>query len=331
MRVPKFIHVLFHNLENYDAHLFVKSFGYTEGDINCIPKTDEKYISFSKVIPIETYIDTNGEEKTNSIELRFLDSQKITQSSLDALASNLGKNQFVTLENEMGKKNIELSKRTGVFPYEVMDGFDKLQYGKLPEKKEFHSKLSSDEDYAHAQNVWKMFGCKTMRDYHNVYLKTDVLLLTDIMENFRNLCMENYGLDPMWYYTAPGLAWDAALKITNVNLELLTDPIMYLMVENGIRGGISTITKKIRESYNNKYMENYDEKKESVYIPYLYANNLYGWAMSQPLPTHVFEWMTEDELPNWQQIPCILEVDLSYPKELHDPHNEYPLAPKKSF
>ena len=103
-----------------------------------------------------------------------------------------------------------------------MTGFDKLQSDRLPEKKEFHSKLNntdiSDEDYAHAQNVWKTFGCKTMRDYHDLYLKTDVLLLTDIMENFRKLCMKNYGLEPMCYYTAPGLAWDAALKITNVNL-----------------------------------------------------------------------------------------------------------------
>ena len=126
-----------------------------------------------------------------------------------------------------------------------------------------------------------------MRDYHDQYLKTDVLLLTDIMENFRKLCMENYGLDPLWYYTSPGLAWDAALKIANVNLELLTDPIMYLMVENGIRGGISTITKRYAKA-NNKYMENYNPNEESVYNPYLDTNNLYGWAMSQPLPTHEF-------------------------------------------
>ena len=150
----------------------------------------------------------------------------------------------------------------------------------------------------------------------------------DIMETFRKLCMKNYGLDPMCYHTTPGLALDAALKVTNVNLELLTDPIMYLMVESGIRGGISTITKRYTKA-NNKYMENYDEKEESVYIPYLDANNLYGWAMSQPLPTHGFEWMTEDELPNWRQIPCVLEVDMEYPNDLHDRHNECPLAPEK--
>ncbi len=182
----------------------------------------------------------------------------------------------------LGKKKIELLKQKGVFPYEFMDCFNKLQYGKLPEKKEFHSKLNntdiSNEDYAHAQNVWKTFGCKTMHNYHNLYLKTDVLLLPDIMENFRKLCMKNCRLDPMWYYTVPGLAWDAALKITNMNLKLLTDPIMYLMVENGIRGGISTIRKRYAKA-NNKYMENYD-KEESMYIPYLDTNNLYGWAMS---------------------------------------------------
>jgi hypothetical protein len=123
--------------------------------------------------------------------------------------------------------------------------------------------------------VWKTFGMKTMRDYHDLYLKTDVLLLADIMENFRNICKTNYGLDSMWYYTSPGLAWDAALKKTGGCLDLITDTNMYLMVENGIRGGISTITKRYAES-NNKYMTNYDPEKDDKYIEYLDANNLYG-------------------------------------------------------
>ena len=336
MRVPKFVPVLFHNLEGYNSHLFVKSLGLSDGKINCIPKTDEKYISFSKEVVMETFTDKDGKEKEKTLEIRFLDSLKFTLKSLDKLAGNLKSNQFHTLEKEMGTS--ELLKKKGVFPYDFMTGFDKLEANKLPPKKEFHSKLNNtdinDEDYEHAQKVWKTFKCKTMRDYHNLYLKTDVMLLADVMENYRNVCIDNYGLDPLWYYTAPGLAWDAALKISNVKLELLTDPNKYLMVESGIRGGISTITKRYAKA-NNPYMKEYDPEEENVYIPYLDANNLYGWAMSEPLPTGSFEWMTEEESVNWKSIcnekgkGCILEVDLEYPEDLHDEHNEYPLAPER--
>ena len=285
MRVPKFVPVLFHNLEGYDSHLFVKSLGLSEGTINCIPKTDEKYISFSKNIVMETCTDKDGKEKEKTLEIRFLDSLKFTLKSLDKLVKGLKSNQFHTLEKEMGTD--ELLKKKGVFPYDFMTGFDKLGENKLPPKRDFYSKLNntdiSDKDYEHAQKVWKTFGCKTMRDYHDLYLKTDVMLLADVMENYRNVCIDNYGLDTLWYYTAPGLAWDAALKMSGAELELIEDPNMYLMIEKGIRGGISTITKRYAKA-NNKYMKEYDPEKEDVFIPYLDANNLYGWAMSEPLP-----------------------------------------------
>jgi hypothetical protein len=330
MGVPKFIPVLFHNLEGYDSHLFIKSLGLSEGDINCIPKTDEKYISFSKNVVMSTYTDKEGNEKDKSLEIRFLDSLKFTLSSLDSLVGNLDKDQFRTLEKEMGTN--ELLKKKGVFPYEYMTGYNRLQESRLPPKEEFHSKLNntdiSDDEYVHAEKVWKAFNCKTMADYHNLYLKTDVLLLADVMENYRNICIDNYGLDPLWYYTAPGLAWDAALKISGIKLELLTDSDMYLMVEQGIRGGVSTITKRYAKA-NNRYMVEHNPIDESIYISYLDANNLYGWAMSEPLPVDEFEWMTETDLKDWNSHPCILEVDPEYPKELHDSHNEYPLAAER--
>ncbi len=148
MRVSKFIPVLFHNLEGYETHLFVKSLGYnTNENIRCIPKTDEKYISFSKSVPVgEIHVGGDGKEYRNAIELRFLDSLKFTQSSLDKLAGNLRKDQFWTLEKEMETKNIGLLRRKGVFPYEFMTGFDKLQYSQLPAKSEFHSELSSKKN-----------------------------------------------------------------------------------------------------------------------------------------------------------------------------------------
>ena len=140
--------------------------------------------------------------------------------------------------------------------------------------------------------------------------------------------VENYKLDPAWYYTSPGLAWDACLKKTEVRLELLNDVDMLLMIEKGIRGGVSTITKRYVKA-NNPSMKTYDSNSPNKYISYLDANSLYGWAMSQPLPTHGFEWMSEEELKNWRSHSCILEVDLEYPKEIHDLHNDYPLAPER--
>ena len=146
---------------------------------------------------------------------------------------------------------------------------------------------------------------------------------------FRNVCMENYKLDPAHYFTAPGLATDACLKITGVELELLSDIDMLLMIEKGIRGGVSMISNRYGKA-NNKYMgESFIDTMISTYIMFLDANNLYGWAMSKPLPTHGFKWMKVDELETWELYPCILEVDLEYPKNLHDLHNDYPLAPEQ--
>ena len=180
--------------------------------------------------------------------------------------------------------------------------------------------------------MWKEFGCKTIRDYLELYNKFDALLLADVFENFRDVCMKHYELDPAWYYTAPGLAWDAALKCTNTKLELLSDPDMVLMFKSGIRGGVSTISKRYAEA-NNKYMgESYDPNKPTKFISYLDINNLYGFSMGKPLPTNEFKWIDEDELENWKNMPdghgCILEVDLEYDKKLHDLYNDYPLAPQ---
>ena len=212
-----------------------------------------------------------------------------------------------------------------------MDSVEKLNEIKLPPKEAFYSKLNgtnvSDEDYLHAERVWKEFEMETFREYHSLYNKTDVLLLADVFENFRDICLENYGLDAAWYFTAPGLAWDAALKITGVELELLSDPDMLLMFERGMRGGISTICNRYGKA-NNKYMENFNPEEPSKFISYLDANNLYGWAMSKDLPTHGFEWMSEEELKDWGSQKCILEVVLGYPRRLHDYHNDYPLAPE---
>ena len=340
-RKPNFTPVVFHNLSGYDSHLFIKNLGFSEGNIDFIPNNEEKYISFSKKIQVGTYpkkaLDANGdifyEQKPIYHAIRFIDSFKFMATSLEKLVNNLPKDDCINLSLYYSGDKFNLLTRKGVYPYEYMDLLEKLKETALPPKKAFYSRLNdggiSDEDYAHAQNVWKMFKMEYFKDYHELYNKVDVLLLADVFENFRNICLKNYELDPAHYYTAPGLAWDAALKVTDVNLELLSDIDMLLMVEKGIRGGVSMVSNRYGKA-NNKYMgDKFNSNEPSKYIQYLDANNLYGWAMSKPLPTHGFKWMKDNEFNVWEKTPCILEVDLEYPKELHDLHNDYPLAPEQ--
>ena len=175
-----------------------------------------------------------------------------------------------------------------------------------------------------------------MGEYYDLYLKSDVLLLVDIFENFRKTCIQYYELDPCHYFKSPGLSWDAMLKMTDIKLELIIDIDMFQFIEKGMRGGVSYIANRYGKA-NNKYMKKYDEKAPSKYVMYLDANNLYGWAMSQYLPTGGFRWLTEKEinkidLAKYKEDSkkgVILEVDQEYPQELHDLHNDYPLAPEK--
>ena len=145
-----------------------------------------------------------------------------------------------------------------------MDGWERFEETRLPGKEKFYSSLNdeniTDEEYEHAQAVWRAFGCETLGDYHDLYVKTDVALLADVFENFRNLCKEHYGLDPANYYTSPGLSWDALLKSTRVELELLTDYEMHLFVERGMRGGICMAGKRYAKA-NNPYVAGFDPSK----------------------------------------------------------------------
>ena len=233
---PKFTPVIFHNLSGYDAHLFVKNLGRTEGNIKCIPNNEEKYISFSKEIVVGEYENKKGEKVEVKHEIRFLDSFKFMASSLESLVGNLGLEKLIQTKKEFGEK-VKLISRKGIYPYDYMNGIKKFSEEKLPQKENFYSKLNdssiSNEDYEHAQRIWKEFEVKNLGEYHDLYLKSDVLLLADVFEEFRNVCMENYSLDPAWYYTSPGLSWDALLKHSGVKLELLTDPDILLLLKKG--------------------------------------------------------------------------------------------------
>ena len=244
-RKPMILPVIFHNLQGYDAHLFIKQLARLEGDLNCIPSTEEKYISFSKSIKVdENYSNKVDKMIDVNFEIRFLDSFKFLQTSLANLVSNLSSDDFCNT-NQVFKKNVDLLTRKGIYPYDYVSSLDKLLETQLPPKEEFYSKLNdediSDDDYKHAMNVWNTFKCKSIRDYHDLYLKSDVLLLSDVFENFRKTCLKHYKLDPVHYYTSPGLAWDACLKETGQQLQLLHDYDMLMMFERGIRGGITHI------------------------------------------------------------------------------------------
>ena len=343
-RKPESVPVFFHNLTGYDSHLFIKKLGSSnkKETIECIPNNEEKYITFTKTIITGEYTNKKGEEKNKTFNIVFKDSLKFMSSSLGALVNNLPKNGFKNISKYYTPEEVELIKQKGFYPYEYMNTEEKFNDTKLPPREVFYSKLSgkgiSEKNYKHACNVWNTFKMKTFKDYHKLYNETDVLLSADVFENFRNLCLKIYGLDPVYYYTAPGLAWDACLKMTNINLELLSDPNMLLMFEKGIRGGISIISNRYGEA-NNKYMGNRFNKNElNKYLMYLDANNLYGCAMSEKLPIHSFKWLTSGEMEKlfnnrvvqiWEKTPCILEVDLEYPENLHDLHNDYPFCPER--
>ena len=341
-RKPKSISVFFHNLSGYDSHLFIKKLGSPDKNenIDCIPNNEEKYISFSKTIVTGQYTNKKGEVKDKTFKIVFKDSLKFMSSSLGALVNNLPKDAFKNLLKYFTPKQTEILKQKGFYPYEYMDKEEKFNDTKLPPREAFYSKLSgrgiTEKDYKHAWNVWNSFKMKTFKEYHELYNVTDVLLLADVFENFRDICLKIYGLDPVYYFTAPGLAWDACLKITDIDLELLSENNMFLMFEKGIRGGISIISNRYGEA-NNKYMgKGFNKNKPSKYLMYLDANNLYGCAMSMKLPTHGFKWLTGGEMEkiyenrhNLNKMPCILEVDLEYPENLHDRHNNYPLCPEK--
>ena len=197
------IPMIFHNLKGYDSHLIMQKIHTANGNITCIPNNAEKYISFGIG------------------QLKFLDSFQFMASSLEKLVDATDKADFKITKSEFGDKT-PLIVRKGVYPYENIDCQERFDETQLPPVGKFYSRLTdekiSDKDYEHAQKVWKAFDCKILGDYHDLYLKTDITLLADVFQTFRKTCMDAYKLDPLHYYTAPGISWDALLKHTKIDL-----------------------------------------------------------------------------------------------------------------
>ena len=321
--------VVLHNLKGYDSHVIIKNLDrfFAPKDVNVIATNMEKYMAF----------EIEG--------LRFVDSLQFLNCSLDTLVKNLtkdGNSKFAHMRRLFpNDEQFQLLLRKGVYPYEYMDCVERMKETCLPSQDRFFSRLTDenigDGDYDHAQDVWSKFDMRTMRNYHDLYLETDVILLADVFEEFRKMSLNYYRLDPLHYVSSPGLSWDACLKMTKVDLELISDPDQYLFIEKGMRGGVSMISNRYAKANNPYLAQGYDPNVESSYIMYLDCNNLYGFAMSEPLPTGKFRFLDPDELEDFDLRSksdddtkgFILEVDLEYPPHLHNPHNDYPLAPEK--
>lgn len=353
LQYDKFIPVIIHNLKGYDCHLFVRGlakYGYKHNDmsnIKCIPNNEERYISISKVIKVDTFM-IDGVEKNVYFEIRFIDSIAFMNSSLDTLVNNLKSNEtnisklreifkYTSEEYDNDEKFLNMIQK-GIYPYDWVDSYDKMNYPKLPERKHFYSKLNNTEitiaDEIQSKKVWDLFNCSKFLDYHNLYLTSDVLLLSDVWDNFTNTLFKSHKLDCNYYFTLPSFSWDCFLLTSKCEIDLLTDHDMYLFFENGIRGGISQISHRYSEA-NNKYMKNYNKDIEDKYLIYLDSNNLYGEALGRYVPYKNFKWNTEEwttekilNLKDEADKGYTFEVDLEYPVELHDLHNNYPLCPE---
>ena len=280
-KIPKYIPVVFHNLAGYDAHLFLRELSKHTKGMDVIAKNTEDYISFSIKVEVDKYINKDGSERMKEIKQRFIDSIKFMSSSLDSLVNNLAKggHEFFGFEFYKAHQR-KLLIQKGIYPYEYMDSWEKFKETSLPSIDHFYSNLKmaevSNSDYEHACSVWREFGIRNMGEYHDLYLRTDVILLANVFESFRRVCLENYGLDPSQFYTAPGLVWKACLKKTSIRLELLLDPDMLLMFERGIRGGITQSVRRWAAA-NNSYMgSEYDPSHPTRYLQYLDVNNLYS-------------------------------------------------------
>ncbi|XP_053206582.1 uncharacterized protein LOC128390835 [Panonychus citri] len=320
--IPKRIPIFFHNLKNYDSHLLItgmdsKTFST---NITIIPQTMEKYIGW--------FVGN----------LAFLDSYAFLPASLDTLSKDLSLYEKETfLRQEWKSCDLTDLLDKAALPYEYLDSFDRYNEQQLPKIESFYSSLTdkniSIEMYERLQRVWKQFNCENLADLIDIYLRLDVYLLAAVFENFRETSLNDFGIDPPHYMSVPGLSFASAIKMLKVSLKIFTDLEMYMMIENGIRGGFTTVAKRHVKA-NNRLLKSYDGG-EQTWLLYLDVNNLYGKAMCDVLPIGNYKWTKPCDLEFFLTIHdeaetgYILEVDLLYPETLHNLHNDFPLAPHK--
>ena len=327
--------VIFHNFKGYDSHMIIKG-GLNEmkfWQLDVIAQTREKFMAMTARVPV----DKTKEDKTVFFDIKFLDSFQFMSASLSSLVQNLEslpltqdlKKQYSTLTDE-------IIKRKGVFPYSYFDSLSKLDETSLPSIDKFKNDLSKEEctlsDYEHAIKAWAKFNCQTFHDYMIAYLKLDVFLLADVFQEFRRVALEEDKLDPVHFISLPAMSFKSAFKMTGESIHLLQDPEMYNLFERGIRGGLTFVNKHRTKS---EIVDN-----SQIHLKYYDQNNLYGSALSKPLPHSEFSWLNEDEIKYFSSSQNIMsisdegdwgyyfEVDLIYPDSLKDETVDFPLAPE---
>ena len=395
LRKTKRLPVIFHNLTGYDAHIIFQSISKVQEckDPKVISKSMEKFIGFTigKLCFMDSlqHLSTSLDKLTSNLaakalikgcrfcqrrgpkksierheriahkkEIKTEYKHKKKSLTLTDLFPNLHKN-FKKKWKHLPEKAFEMLTRKGVYPYAYMDSMSKFQETQLPPKESFYNDLSkkaiSDEDFEFVHQLWETFNLKNLKELHELYMETDTLLLADVFESYRKSILKNYGLDPVHFYTAPALSWAAGLKFTGVKLEIPSDVNMHIFFDQGLTGGISMAANHFARANNKLMKEYYDPKLKQSYILLVDANNLYGWAMSQFLPTGGFKWVFKlktdvpaitngnkgyKSMDEWEQdimklkddddTGYMFQVDLEYPENLHldEMHDNFPLAPE---
>ena len=367
------IPIFFHNMKKYDGQFVMETFAKLITDdseicssceeLDVLPENMEKFkqITWNPSYELADF-DRPTLKKTPKIGFTFKDTMSFVDGSLENLVkeqkesykkeANMAKRQALfkniwrlikryDLSRTQQKEAFDLLTQKGKFPYTHLSGPHVYTETQLPTRRAFYDDLREEEckqeDYGRAKRVWELFRCKSFLDYELLYLSLDVAQLADVWFTFSDMCFEHYGLEPAKYVSAPGFGWDAMLKMTGVNLELLTDQSMYEFFEQGKRGGYSAIHTRFSEA-NNPACPGHDSSKPTKHLFYWDATNLYGWAMRMPLPIRGFKWMDDVSVIDKDWVMrydpeglqgYTLEVDLHVPDHLHDKMNAFPMAPHR--
>ena len=313
-----FIPFAFHNFSNYDCHMFFKRMVDLKKDkvkFKIIPKTNEEYITVKYGC------------------IRFIDSYRFLSESLDKLVKNLDENDFKILKKEFPDKWQYLNKKLA-YPYQYFNSIDDYKKPVIDLKKEdFFSKLKNgypdDDEIERTREIIKLFNIKDGEELTKLYCKSDVILLVDVFEKFVKVSTEEYKIIPLYCVNLPGYTYQCALNYTDIKLQTLQDKDLILLIENNIRGGISSVM-------GDRYVKSDENKK----ISYMDATNLYGHSMSQLLPYDEIEmwhghpdkyWKWLDEIlntPDDNEIGYFLEVDLKYADDIKEKTRYFPFCPE---
>ncbi|XP_034236350.1 uncharacterized protein LOC117642369 [Thrips palmi] len=327
LKCRRTITCLCHNLTSYDQFILLEAiaeiFNPSCDKLKIIPRTLEKYRSFT------------------FNKLRFVDSFSFMSASLEKLVKTLGPLDFQIFEQHFTNKSLRdlLRNSKQKFPYEYCTSFERLKEKQLPSMASFYSSLTDEtislQEYNQCQKIFDSFECQNLQDYLNVYVKCDILLLACCIQNFRKVNFEWYGIDCLHFISAPSFYYQACLKMSGVVLDLFQDPNEYLMVENGIRGGLSQVFQRHCKA-NNPSLKNYDSTKPTSYAVLLDQNSLYAAAQYHfKMPVGNYRWLTQDEIKQLDvlnlnldgEMGYIFYLDLIYPQSIKEFTKQFPLCP----